>query len=83
MGRWGAFFFLLFVLHEDKDSNKQIAGELPSCCEASNDENSLPTSDAVENYRGLCPAVADKFVCARPQEQIAGVPWVEWQRKSL
>lgn len=48
-------------------------GELDSYPEVTNDENSLPTSVAVENYRGLCAAVDNKFVCARPQEQIAGM----------
>lgn len=48
-------------------------GELDSYPEVTNDENSLPTSVAVENYRSLCAAVDNKFVCARPQEQIAGM----------
>lgn len=53
--------------------NKWIARELDSCPEVTNDENSLPTSAAVENYSGLCAAVDNKFVCVRPQEQIAGM----------
>lgn len=67
------FFCLVFLPAPAKDSNKLIAGELDSSHEAISDENSMPTSDVVENYRGLCAAVDNKFVFARPQEQIAGV----------
>lgn len=41
--------------------------------EAIDDENSVPASDTVENYSGLCVTADNEFVSAGLREQTAAV----------